>query len=253
MKRVGVSIALFGLLTTGALAQAPAATPPPSEIAILHPGDPDFHPAVFQPFAAEYEQSGVRMRVESVKTGGERPIYSTIMIMPHPKFGVGTDHIGHYADDFAFAFRRFGFRGSYLHVEAQDKVLFFSRMPLPPDETPGSVLKKPIEKPFFDGTMAYWFLAGLPLKLGYTVRLAGWRPGEDGPELSATPPFEVVGKETITAGDGTEYDCWLVEVKGSRFTLRNYVTQRAPYLIQQVMVLPDGKQETVVRLMRMLP
>ncbi len=226
------------------------------EAPLVYPGHPDLDVAVFQPFEAEYIQSGVAMTVRTVLTGDAAPILSTVMLMHGaPLATAGLDHIGHYANDLRFAYRTFGFGRwgqEYVHAEARRDTLAVSRMPTPLGDRQATFVEQPIAQPFFDGTLAYWLLAALPLEEGYQARLADWGLTEQGVEIDTTPPFEVIGQETITLADGTAYPCWVVAVTGAQFTLHTYVTRAPPYLIRQRMIPQEGDPLTVVELKRLI-
>lgn len=210
-----------------------------TEPEVIHPGHPDFNPSVFEPFEADYDQSGVTLTVQLRRTTSERPLLSLLMISQGET--VGVDHVAHHADDMSFAFRKFAygrFGHEYVNLENNDDRLELARLPLA-SKDPAKVryIDQQVEEPFFDGTFLFWLLAGLPLESDGAWRMRTWRLLEDGLEQHDSPPFRVEGRETVNI-NGETFNCWVITAFSSTRPegLRNYVIQQAPYLIQQEMV-----------------
>lgn len=224
------------------------------EVPVIGPGHIDLITDRLQPFEAEYTQSGFPFRTRLTRTGTPRPMLSFQMVMEGPT-GVGIDHVGHYADDLSFAYRRFGFRGfgpEYIDASADSTRLRLRRITLKDDEDATATdWSTPLDNGVFDGTFAYWLIAALPLSDGYAWQLRTWSVRKDSAEVRTTPTFTVVGRETLTV-DGISWDCRVVSVVSRGAEFRMWVTDRAPYLVQQFAGREGDELSPVIQLVRVL-
>ena len=217
---------------------------------LIYPGHDQFNADRFIPFTAEYSQMGFPFTIAFEKAQwNESLVYNALMIMEGPN-GIGVDQVAHFAEDFRFAFRNFGFGAfgrEHIVIENQEDVLHMSRMPLEGDSARTmTYLRKELERPVFDGTLVYWFLAGLPLEKGYEVRMNQWLPEETGITVRPSAAFTVSNREKITTEAGEVFECWVVEAESGPVKYVNYVAQRAPYLIKQVAI--QDQQDPIVLL-----
>ncbi|MDH3734231.1 MAG: hypothetical protein OEU54_11890 [Gemmatimonadota bacterium] len=252
-KFLGPSAALI-LVCSGLLGGPSAAHA--QDVEVIFPGHPALESSRIQPFEAEYEQMGFAFLTRLVRTNQARPVLSFQMIMEGPD-GVGIDHVGHRADDLAFAYRRFGFRAfrpEYIDARVEGDSLRLRRLSLAEgsDSNDLPVVQR-LERPIVDGTFAYWLAAALPLREGYRWRWHTWQPTATGLEIRDTPVFEVTGREEITLEDGARLDAWVVAVEGASGTTRMWVSESPPYLVRQDVVPPGGEPQTVIELKRVRP
>ena len=222
---------------------------------VIYPGSDQFNTAVFEPFEAEYSQMNFPFTVRFQKIDKQgKSVFSTMMIMQSPN-GIGVDHVGHFAEDFSFAYRYFDF-GAYgrehIVIENNEDTLEMSRMPLEGGSARTmAYTRTELEAPAFDGTFVYWLLAGLPLEDGSEYRMNQWLPEEAGLVVRPTVPFKVIGHEQVTTEDGQTYDCQIVEAEGGAVKYVNYVADQAPYLIRQVALQPQQEPFVILELKSM--
>lgn len=238
------------VLLLSAAAQALATGP-----VTVRPGHPHVDSAAFRPFEAVYVQMGRELTVQVRKSTGVKPVYSVLMIMDNPD-GIGVDHIGLFAKDLRFAYRRFTFGRwgrELVHAEEAEGTVSISRMPLPASSGEARLTTLPAGEPFFDGTFLHWILGLLPLEPGYSASLGSWALTQEGAETYTTPPSVVTGREKVAALDGTVFDCWVVRAEGSQATFVNYVVRRPPFLVKQVVTPKEGEPVTSLRLRNVSP
>lgn len=219
---------------------------------LVRPGDGTLRADRLVPFEATYEQLGFPFVVRLVRTNEERPVLSFQMIVNGPS-GVGIDHVGHYADDLSFAYRRFGFgayRSEYVEVEAEGEHLLVRRMAREwePEATAPARFRLPLKEPVVDGTFMYWLLGALPLAEGAAFQLPVWWLTSEAVELRTSPVLRATARDTVRLADGTRFDAWIVEAESRQGDTRMWVTNEPPYLLRQEMVDPEGKVTPVVTL-----
>ena len=244
---IGVRAAALALIAL--VAQTHRPTPVNAqEPTAVEPGDGTLDPARLVPFVAEYDQMGFPFRVRVQRTTAvERPIVSVQMIMDGPH-GIGIDHVGLHADDLTFAYRRFGFgafRDEYVEVVAEGDSLRIRRLSRSAeDAVPDATAVG--GGPTLDGTVLYWLLGTLPLRVGEAWTFPTWHLNADAAAVDRTPPLRATGVERMVLEDGTAFDAWTVEVESGSGALRMWVTDRPPYLLRQDMTGPDGELTPVV-------
>ena len=237
-------ITLVGLVPAGLAAQ--------DAVPVL-PQDSGVEVRTLLPFEAEYGQMGFPFLARLVRVDGARPVLSFQMIMEGPQ-GVGIDHVGHFADDLTFAYRRFAFAAfgpEYIDARTSSDSLVVRRMSLAADDPDAGLVARRLEAPVVDGTFAYWLIGALPLREGLRWRWHTWSPTPDGFEERDTPVFEVTGRERVSLADGTAIDAWIVDVDGERSSARMWVSDHPPYLIRQDVGPPGGDLQTVISLERL--
>ena len=246
-----VPAVLGALLGAGAGAAA-------QEVPVVVPGDGTLRPGALVPFEAEYRQMGYPFHARLARTGGDRPVLSFQMVMEGPN-GVGIDHVGHYADDLGFAYRRFGFgafRDEYIEVADSPDGLVVRRMPRSDGPDPAPAREDfAMEGPVVDGTFLYWALGALPLGPGSTEgawRFRTWSPTAQSVEVRDTPVLRAQGLEVIELDDGSTFEATIIAAEAETGTFRMWVVDRPPYLLRQDHVAPDGTVTEVIRLVELL-
>lgn len=219
---------------------------------MARPGEGILSPDALIPFEAEYEQLGFAFDVRLTRTVQERPIWSFQMIVNGPN-GVEIDHVGHYADDLSFAYRRFGFRAyrnEYVEAESGGDSLRVRRLPRDDVSVPWSARAVPLSGPVVDGTFMFWLLGTLPLSEGAAWRMPTWQLTSDSLDTRLSAELRVTGRDSFVTEEGTPFDAWIVETESGQGTVRIFTVDRPPYLLRQDVVGPDGEVTRVIVLRR---
>ena len=205
-----------------------------------------------EPFHAVYDQMGSQIRVNT-HLSTDSTSYQIVMSMPTlaNQARITTDVIGLSASDGTFAYRDFHLSAptwAYNRAVYKDgKVMVESFA------EDGKTSKEALSpKPVFDGTFAYWQLAGVDNAVTSFV-MNRWKYSPAGLVVGmSTVPFERVGKEELTVG-GTAYKCQIYEVAaGPEAKLICYVADEAPYLIRQTYQQGDTEPMPIMTLQEVI-
>ncbi len=201
-----------------------------------------------EPFIAEYSQMGSTLNIKT-SISPDSAVYNIVMSMPdlsNPS-RVITDVLGISSKNGEFIYRNFQLplpTWTYNKASYSDEKVVL-------EIYSGDVLKQETaisEEPVFDGTFAFWQLAGISRSLN-KFSINRWRKNAEGLETGLSSTFSFDRTEVLTVNN-QKFNCRVFVVEAdNNVKLINFISDSAPYLIKQN-YSANGQEVTVLDLVK---
>lgn len=208
------------------------------------PGSSDINAKKLDAFTSRSDWGS--MRLSRGKLGDQKTLNIVNTVTGAPNLMV--DHMILDAKTMALMHRYspfFAVGQDYLAATIVDNALSGSLNPIGGGKP--QVIDTTLSNPVFEESALGLVLATLPLETGMKFSVPRLAISGSTREFSAgVIDLEVTGRETITAGDDNEYECWVVNAiwQGVDYTETHWIADRAPYSIQKHAVFPNGRKRT---------
>ncbi|MBO6522476.1 MAG: hypothetical protein JJ971_01500 [Balneolaceae bacterium] len=216
---------------------------------VLNPNS-DAYTFSLESFRAEYVQMGNRFDI-TTSFSPDESVYNIMMSMPdisNPNRMI-TDVIGLSSLNGAFIYRNFH---SPMPNWTYNKSTYLNDSVVLKEYSKLEMKEQVVESknPVFDGTFAYWQLAGID-NSEKSFSLNRWRKTANGVEVGASAVFENDRNELVTI-NGRSFNCRVFVVElGNGDTLTSYTADEPPYLIKQD-YQTNGQEINLIFLVKLL-